>query len=184
MSPRRFSWGVCTWGNAGPAEQGDDTCFDRHSAARRSRWHWPLGPASLQRTQLRSRSRSAAAAAWDRSAISGHLRLTESPCTPRRGTYDDDDDNRFEKAALGRYSPGLGVCNSYEEGGNDTPFNDCDSPGPCGQQQRRRLLRLRAVHVRPDRGPHVSVRGRESMAARTCPTGSGPWAARLASSNC
>src|SRR5688572_22807074 len=42
--------------------------------------------------------------------------------------YDDDDDNRFEKAALGRYSPGLGVCNSFEEGGDDTPFNDCDSP--------------------------------------------------------
>lgn len=42
--------------------------------------------------------------------------------------YDDDDDNRFEKAALGRYSPGLGVCNSYEESGDDTPFNDCDSP--------------------------------------------------------
>lgn len=42
--------------------------------------------------------------------------------------YDDDNDNRFEKAALGRYSPGLGVCNSYEESGDDTPFNDCDSP--------------------------------------------------------
>jgi len=42
--------------------------------------------------------------------------------------YDDDDDNRFEKAALGRYSPGLGVCNSYEESGDDSPFNDCDSP--------------------------------------------------------
>ena len=40
--------------------------------------------------------------------------------------YDDDDDNRFEKAALGAWSPGLGVCNSYEEGGDDTPFNDCD----------------------------------------------------------
>lgn len=42
--------------------------------------------------------------------------------------YDEDDDNRFEKAALGRYSPGLGVCNNYEESGDDTPFNDCDSP--------------------------------------------------------
>ena len=42
--------------------------------------------------------------------------------------YDDDNDNRFEKAALGRYSPGLGVCNSYEESGGDSPFNDCDSP--------------------------------------------------------
>jgi hypothetical protein len=42
--------------------------------------------------------------------------------------YDDDNDNRFEKAALGRYSPGLGVCNSYEESGSDSPFNDCDSP--------------------------------------------------------
>jgi hypothetical protein len=41
--------------------------------------------------------------------------------------YDDDNDNRFEKAALGRYSPGLGVCNSYEESGSDSPFNDCDS---------------------------------------------------------
>lgn len=42
--------------------------------------------------------------------------------------YDDDNDNRFEKAALGRYSPGLGVCNSYEESGGDSPFDDCDSP--------------------------------------------------------
>lgn len=42
--------------------------------------------------------------------------------------YDDDDDNRFEKAALGQYGGGLAVCNSYEEGGDDSPFNDCDSP--------------------------------------------------------
>ena len=42
--------------------------------------------------------------------------------------YDDDNDNRFEKAALGQYSPGLGVCNSYEESGSDSPFNDWGSP--------------------------------------------------------
>ena len=34
----------------------------------------------------------------------------------------------FKKAAVGQYSPGLGVCNSVEESGDDTPFNDCGSP--------------------------------------------------------
>jgi len=34
----------------------------------------------------------------------------------------------FQKAALGQYSPGLGVCNSREEGGDDTPFDSCGSP--------------------------------------------------------
>jgi hypothetical protein len=34
----------------------------------------------------------------------------------------------FQKAALGQYSPGLGVCSSLEESGDDTPFNDCGSP--------------------------------------------------------
>jgi hypothetical protein len=34
----------------------------------------------------------------------------------------------FQKAALGRWSSGLGVCNSGEESGDDTPFDSCDSP--------------------------------------------------------
>ena len=35
----------------------------------------------------------------------------------------------FQKAALGIWSGGgLGVCNSGEEDGDDSPFNDCDSP--------------------------------------------------------